>query len=98
MAGDSKGPLETLKDLAKQAQDSVGSLTPPGGIPSASGSPLLQGLLAGFVVGKLRPRSVVGVLLGTVTGVYVAQTYQVPNIQSAVKDCLDKLKKGPGEE
>lgn len=62
---------------------------------SVLGSPFLKGFLAGYVVAKLRSSAILGVLLGTVTGIYAAQNYQVPNIERTVKDYMNSLKKGP---
>lgn len=58
-------------------------------------SPFLKGVLVGYVVAKLRSSAILGVLLGTFTGVYAAQNYQVPNIERTVKEYLNNLKKGP---
>lgn len=102
MAND-KDPLTQLKDLTKlknqleeiqrrvESEVSVG--IPQGG--SILGSPFLKGFLAGYVVAKLRSSAIVGVLLGTITGIYAAQNYQVPNIERTVKDYMSGLKKGP---
>lgn len=59
------------------------------------GSPFLKGFLAGYVVAKLRSSAILGVLLGTITGMYAAQNYQVPNIERTVKDYMNSMKKGP---
>ena len=58
------------------------------------GSPFLKGFLAGYVVAKLRSSAILGVLLGTITGIYAAQSYQVPNIERTLKDYFDIMKKG----
>ncbi|XP_049600586.1 SLC35A4 upstream open reading frame protein [Syngnathus scovelli] len=98
---DDKDPLKQLKDLTqlknqleeiqKRVENEISVGIPQGG--SLSGSPFLKGLLAGYVVAKLRSSAIFGVLLGTVTGIYAAQNYQVPNIKRTVKDFLNNLKK-----
>ncbi|XP_038555188.1 SLC35A4 upstream open reading frame protein-like [Micropterus salmoides] len=102
MAND-KDPLKQLKDLTQlknqleeiqrrvESEISVG--IPQGG--SVLGSPFLKGFLAGYMVAKLRSSAIAGVLLGTITGMYVAQSYQVPNIERTVRDYLNNMKKGP---
>ncbi|XP_053498109.1 SLC35A4 upstream open reading frame protein-like [Ictalurus furcatus] len=98
-----KDPLTQLKDLAqlkdqladiqKRVENEVQIGIPQGG--SLLASPFLKGFLAGYVVAKLRASAVLGVALGTLTGIYTAQTYQVPNIETTIKDYLNSLKKGP---
>ncbi|KAJ3587965.1 hypothetical protein NHX12_011560 [Muraenolepis orangiensis] len=100
---DDKDPLKQLKDLNKlknqlediqrRVENEVSIGIPQGG--SVLGSPFLKGFLAGYVVAKLRPSALLGVVLGTMTGLYAAQTYQVPNIEQTVKDFINNLKKGP---
>lgn len=100
---DDKDPLKQLKDLSKlksqleeiqkrvEGEISVG--VPQGG--SVFGSPFLKGVLAGYLVAKLRSSAILGVLLGAATGIYAAQNYDVPNIERTVRDYLSNVKKGP---
>ncbi|KAM9850241.1 SLC35A4 upstream microprotein-like [Aulostomus maculatus] len=100
---DDKDPLKQLKDLTqlknqleeiqRRVENEISVGIPQGG--SVLGSPFLKGLLAGYVVAKLRSSAILGVLLGTVTGMYAAQNYQVPNIEKTVKEFINNLKKGP---
>lgn len=100
---DDKDPLNQLKDLTqlkaqleeiqRRIESEVSAGLPQG--DSVLGSPFLKGCLAGYVVAKLRSSAILGVLLGTLTGLYAAQTYQVPNIERTVKDFFSNLKKGP---
>lgn len=100
---DDKDPLKQLKDLTqlrnqleeiqRKVENEISVGIPQGG--SVLGSPFLKGFLAGYVVAKLRSSAILGVLLGTLTGIYAAQNYQVPNIERTVKDYLNNLKKGP---
>ncbi|KAL6473989.1 hypothetical protein MHYP_G00175500 [Metynnis hypsauchen] len=102
MAND-KDPLGKLKDLAelkdqleeiqKKVENEVQAGVPQGG--SLLASPFLKGFLAGYVVSKLRASAILGVALGTLTGIYAAQSYQVPNIEKTIKDYINSLKKGP---
>ncbi|CAL8355152.1 unnamed protein product [Merluccius merluccius] len=100
---DDKDPLKQLKDLnhlknqleeiQRRVENEVSIGIPQGG--SVLGSPFLKGFLAGYVVAKLRSSAILGVVLGTMTGIYAAQSYQVPNIEQTVKDYINNLKKGP---
>ncbi|XP_065130070.1 SLC35A4 upstream open reading frame protein-like [Paramisgurnus dabryanus] len=103
MAGD-KDPVTRLKDLAqlkdqleeiqKKVEGEVQAGIPQGG--SLLASPFLKGFLAGYVVSRLRSSAILGVALGTLTGIYAAQSYQVPNIEESIRDFVSSLKKGPG--
>ncbi|KAG7228519.1 hypothetical protein INR49_007693 [Caranx melampygus] len=75
---DDKNPLGQLKDLG-------GSLL---------ASPFLKGFLAGYIVARLRSSALLGVAVGTCTGIYAAQNYAVPNIESTIKDYINNLKGG----
>ncbi|TMS17339.1 hypothetical protein E3U43_001408 [Larimichthys crocea] len=103
MADDKVRPSET-------AERSDAAQKPAGGDPKARGErsvrrtssgrlilgiSISEGFFAGYVVAKLRSSAILGVLLGTVTGIYAAQSYQVPNIERTVKDYMNNLKKGP---
>ncbi|XP_038652195.1 SLC35A4 upstream open reading frame protein [Scyliorhinus canicula] len=100
---DDKDTLGKLKDLAqlkgqlesiqRRVEEEVQMGLPNGG--SLLASPFLKGFLAGYVVAKLRSSAVLGVLVGTATGIYAAQNYNVPNVEKTVKDYLSSLKKGP---
>lgn len=100
---DDKDPLKQLKDLTqlknqleeiqRRVENEISVGIPQGS--SVLGSPFLKGLLAGYVVAKLRSSAILGVFLGAITGMYTAQNYQVPNIERTVKDYLNSLKKGP---
>ncbi|XP_057705712.1 SLC35A4 upstream open reading frame protein isoform X2 [Corythoichthys intestinalis] len=101
MAND-KDPLKQLKDLTqlknqleeiqKRVENEIALGVPQGS--SLLGSPFLKGFLAGYVAAKLRSSAIFGILLGTVTGMYAAQNYQVPNIERTLKEFLTSMKKG----
>uniref|UniRef100_A0A3Q3LL95 SLC35A4 upstream open reading frame protein-like n=1 Tax=Mastacembelus armatus TaxID=205130 RepID=A0A3Q3LL95_9TELE len=82
-----------LAEIQRRVEGEVSAGVPQGS--SLLGSPFLKGFLAGYVVAKLRSSAILGVLLGTITGMYAAQNYQVPNIERTVKDYMNSLKKGP---
>uniref|UniRef100_A0A3Q3E491 Si:ch73-42p12.2 n=1 Tax=Hippocampus comes TaxID=109280 RepID=A0A3Q3E491_HIPCM len=94
-------PLKQLKDLTqlknqleeiqRRVENEIAVGIPQDG--SLLGSPFLKGFLAGYVVARLRSSAIFGVLMGTVTGMYAAQNYQVPNVERTVKDFLNNLKK-----
>ncbi|XP_029963434.1 SLC35A4 upstream open reading frame protein-like [Salarias fasciatus] len=98
MAND-KNPLDHLKDLVelkdqlediqKRMEDEIQAGVPPGG--SLLASPFLKGFLAGYVVARLRSSALLGVAVGTCTGIYAAQNYQVPNVENTIKDYMRSL-------
>ena len=57
-------------------------------------SPFLKGFLAGYIVAKLRSSALLGVAIGTCTGIFAAQSYVVPNIENTVRDYITNLKAG----
>ncbi|XP_061690006.1 SLC35A4 upstream open reading frame protein isoform X2 [Syngnathoides biaculeatus] len=81
-----------LEDIQKRVENEISAGIPQGG--TLLGSPFLKGFVAGYVAAKLRSSAIFGLLLGTVTGMYAAQNYQVPNIEKTVKEFLNNLKKG----
>ncbi|XP_048850806.1 SLC35A4 upstream open reading frame protein-like isoform X1 [Brienomyrus brachyistius] len=96
-------PLKQLKDLAslkdqlediqKKVENEVQAGIPQGG--SLLESPFLKGFVAGYIVSRLRSSAILGVVLGACTGMYVAQNFDVPNIERTLKDYFQSLKKGP---
>uniref|UniRef100_A0A9J8C0T5 Si:ch73-42p12.2 n=1 Tax=Cyprinus carpio carpio TaxID=630221 RepID=A0A9J8C0T5_CYPCA len=96
-----RDPFRQLKDLSllkdqldniqRRVEDEVGVGIPQGG--SVLSSPFLKGFLAGYVVAKLRSSAVLGVLVGTCTGIYAAQSYQVPNVEQTIKNYFSSFKK-----
>ncbi|XP_027862294.1 SLC35A4 upstream open reading frame protein-like [Xiphophorus couchianus] len=97
---DDKNPLGQLRDLVelkdqlediqKRVEDEIQAGIPPGG--SLLASPFLKGFLAGYVVARLRSSALMGVVVGTCTGIYAAQNYAVPNIENTVKEYIQNLK------
>ncbi|XP_069754125.1 probable UDP-sugar transporter protein SLC35A4 [Narcine bancroftii] len=102
MAND-KDPLGKLKDLAQlkgqlesiqqKVEEEVQMGLPNGG--SLLASPFLKGFLAGYMVAKLRASAVMGMVVGTATGIYAVQNYNIPNVENTIKDFMNSLKKGP---
>ncbi|XP_042626462.1 SLC35A4 upstream open reading frame protein-like [Cyprinus carpio] len=86
---------DQLEEIQKKVENEVQAGIPQGG--SLLASPFLKGFLAGYVISKLRSSAVLGVALGTLTGIYAAQNYQVPNIETSLRDFLSSLKKGPSD-
>ncbi|XP_056147976.1 SLC35A4 upstream open reading frame protein-like [Lampris incognitus] len=101
MAND-KSPLGQLKDLVelkdqlediqRRVEDEMQAGIPPGG--SLLASPFLKGFMAGYIVAKLRSSALLGVAVGTCTGIYAAQNYAVPDIEQTLKDYVSSFRGG----
>ncbi|XP_029526013.1 SLC35A4 upstream open reading frame protein-like [Oncorhynchus nerka] len=98
MADDKLKDLAELKDqleeIERRVEKEVQAGIPQGG--SVLASPFLKGFLAGYVVSRLRSSAVLGVVLGTCTGIFAAQNFGVPNIEETLKDYFNTLK-GPSK-
>lgn len=81
---------DQLEDLQRRVEDEIQAGVPPGG--SLLASPFLKGFLAGYVVARLRSSALMGVAVGTCTGIYAAQNYAVPNVENAVRDYISNLR------
>ncbi|XP_034041110.1 SLC35A4 upstream open reading frame protein-like [Thalassophryne amazonica] len=81
---------DQLEDIQRRVEDEIQAGVPPGG--SLLASPFLKGFLAGYIVARLRSPALVGVAVGTITGIYAAQNYSVPNIENTVRDYISDLK------
>ncbi|XP_036444872.1 SLC35A4 upstream open reading frame protein [Colossoma macropomum] len=98
---DDKDPFRQLKDLAllkgqlddiqRRVETEVQAGLPQGG--SLLGSPFLKGFLAGYIVAKLRSSAIMGVLVGTCTGIYAAQNFNVPNVEQTIKGYFSSFRK-----
>ncbi|KAL7844525.1 hypothetical protein SRHO_G00230640 [Serrasalmus rhombeus] len=98
---DDKDPFRQLKDLAllkgqlddiqRRVETEVQAGLPQGG--SLLGSPFLKGFLAGYIVAKLRSSAIMGVLVGTCTGIYAAQNFNVPNVEQTTKGYFSSFRK-----
>ncbi|XP_076016476.1 SLC35A4 upstream open reading frame protein-like [Genypterus blacodes] len=83
---------DQLEDIQRRVEDEIQAGVPPGG--SFLSSPFLKGFLAGYVVARLRSSPLLGVAVGTCTGMFAAQNYAIPNIETTVRDYISKLKGG----
>ncbi|KAM9803631.1 SLC35A4 upstream microprotein-like [Neosynchiropus ocellatus] len=86
------GLKDQLEDIQKRVEDEINAGIPAGG--SLLASPFLKGFLAGYIVARLRSSAVMGVAAGVCTGIYVAQNYQIPDVENTIKDYIRSLKGG----
>uniref|UniRef100_A0A3Q4AXV6 Uncharacterized protein n=1 Tax=Mola mola TaxID=94237 RepID=A0A3Q4AXV6_MOLML len=77
---------DQLEDIQKRVEDEIQA-----GGGSLLASPFLKGFLAGYIVARLRSSALMGVAVGTFTGIYAAQNYTVPNIENTIKDYIRNL-------
>ncbi|XP_029439512.1 SLC35A4 upstream open reading frame protein-like [Rhinatrema bivittatum] len=100
---DDKGSTPKLKDLVflknqleglqRRVEEEVKTGVTQNG--SLLSSPFLKGFLAGYIVAKLRTSAVLGFVVGTCSGIYAAQSYNVPDVEKTIRDYLASLRKGP---
>ncbi|KAL0993862.1 hypothetical protein UPYG_G00114860 [Umbra pygmaea] len=81
---------DQLEDIQRLVETEVQAGIPEGG--SFLASPFLKGFLAGYVVSRLRSSVVLGVVIGTCTGIFAAQNFGVPNIEETLKDYFNTFK------
>ncbi|XP_068133914.1 SLC35A4 upstream open reading frame protein [Hyperolius riggenbachi] len=89
--------LAFLKDQLEGLQRKLENEVQAGVSPEGSflSSPFLKGFVAGYVFSKLRSSAVLGFAVGTLTGIYAAQAYAVPNVETTIKNYIKSLRKGP---
>ena len=54
--------------------------------------PLLKGFVAGVIFSHLSRRLIAGLLVGTISGIYIQQNYvDIPNIETTIKDWIESF-------
>lgn len=55
--------------------------------------PLLKGFVAGVIFSHLNKRLIAGLLVGTISGIYIQQNYSdIPRVEATIRDWVEKLK------
>ena len=55
--------------------------------------PMLKGFVAGVIFSHLNKRLMAGLLVGTISGIYIQQNYaDIPNVESQIKQWTESLK------
>jgi hypothetical protein len=55
--------------------------------------PLIKGFVAGVIFSHLNKRLIGGIIIGTVSGIYIQQNYvNIPNVESTIKEWVEKTR------
>lgn len=66
---------------------------PPGDKKYPIDIPILKGFIAGVIFSHLNKKLIGGLIIGTVSGMYIQQNYaNIPNVESTIKDWIEKTR------